>query len=630
MWPMRPIALYLALLIAAVYANSLDIGFHFDDEHALERNPAIRSLVNVPRFFVDANTSTVLRENKDLRPILLTTFALNYAISGTAPWSWHLLNLLLHWITVVLVFRAVRDHLWLGKERVLVAGAAAIVVAVHPLATEALDYLSARSALLTTVLYLAAFDAGVRRRRLVCVVCFTLALLTKAIAITLPVVLLGHALLDRRRGERPVPWRLVATLAALAVAGLGYRALLVPSAALRATHAADMTAGRYFMTEWSAYLYYLRLFVWPDGLVVDRLDYPTVHSLFTPRAWQSLIGLVALGILAWRARFRFPALTFGAFWFAVTLAPESTFFPLAEPVNGHRPYLALFGLGVIAARLLWACAGLVARARLLRRAPAFSVAMTLVTIGLGVATVRRNDTWRDDYVLWLDAVAKAPTNPRAWLNAGHAAMAAGRFEDAERLLLEAHRMSPCYSYVLINLSAVAARSDGAASLRWADEAVACNPDLALTHLYRAAALERLGRIPDAFAEYERTTTIDDYNAEAWRAQARLLEQREAWADAASTADRAFAADPTVAEAAMQAGLLYQYRLHDPAAAVARYRSVLHLVPTHYGARYQLAVALFALGHRDEARSAWRTFEGMATAIGDRTSIEAAPPELRAP
>src|SRR5262249_18618423 len=156
----------LALVIALAYANSLTIGYHFDDWHALQQNPFVRSLANVPRFFVDANTTTVLHENKDLRPILLTTFAFNHAISGDATWSYHVLNLILHWIASLLIYRIVRDHLWLGEERFAVAAAAALVVAVHPLKTEPLDYLSARSALLPTVFYLGAFYACLLRRPL--------------------------------------------------------------------------------------------------------------------------------------------------------------------------------------------------------------------------------------------------------------------------------------------------------------------------------------------------------------------------------------------------------------------------------------------------------------------------------
>ena len=79
---------------------------------------------------------------------------------------------------------------------------------------------------------------------------------------------------------------------------------------------------------------------------------------------------------------------------------------------------------------------------------------------------------------------------------------------------------------------------------------------------------------------------------------------------------------------MRAGLVYAYRLRDGATAADRFRSVLAIDPAHYGAHYQLAVALLAAGRHDEALAAWSRFRPMAEAIGDQASLDAAPAELR--
>ena len=157
----------------------------------------VLSLANVPRFFVDPTATSILPENRDLRPLLMVSFALNHAVSGGHTWSYHLVNLLLHWLACLLVYRIVRDHLWLGDEAVPIAVAAALIVAVHPLNTEPVNYLSARSALLTAVFYLAAFDSAVRHRLTASLVFFAAALLTKAIAVTLPAMLLAYFWLSR-------------------------------------------------------------------------------------------------------------------------------------------------------------------------------------------------------------------------------------------------------------------------------------------------------------------------------------------------------------------------------------------------------------------------------------------------
>jgi hypothetical protein len=116
-------------------------------------------------------------------------------------------------------------------------------------------------------------------------------------------------------------------------------------------------------------------------------------------------------------------------------------------------------------------------------------------------------------------------------------------------------------------------------------------------------------------------------AEDWFKRGRRLEERHAWFKAAAAYERARAADPQHVDAAMHAGLVYHYWLDDPARAVERYRAVLGLNSTHYGAHYQLAMALLAAGRLDEAREAWAAFVPLAEAIGDQKSIDSAPEVL---
>jgi tetratricopeptide (TPR) repeat protein len=635
-WPWaRWLPAMFALAIAASYSNAFRIDFELDDWHTIQRNPFVRSLANIPRFFTDPATSSVLPQNQDLRPLHLVSLAVNYAISGYDTWSYHALNLILHWLAVVLVFRIVRDHLWLGESAVPVAAGAALIMALHPLNTTPVDYLSARSAVLTTLFYLAAFDAAARERRLACLGFFALALLTKAIAGTFPLVVLGYLLLARAQqspaDRRPLPWGFLAALLALDAAGGLYRLKLVPAAAFAGTHGAEVTRLTYFMTEWSAYLYYVRLFVWPDQLAIDRLDYPRVSSLLETQAWASLLALLVLIVAAWRVRRRAPALAFAALWFFVTLAAESTFFPLAEPINEHRPYLAMLGLTTAASFGLWTAVQYAARALTAPPPWLFAGLIALLSGVLGTATYLRNQVWHDSFTLWMDATRKAPGNARAWLNAGHAAMERGNYDETRRLLNTALPLAPCYVYTLFNLTALDLRTGHPTdALAWADKSVACQPGQYLTHYHRGVALEALGRIDEAIVAYRTTVTVNPQDGDGWYDLGRLLEQQKKWADAASAYDHSLGANPTQLEAAMHAGLLYHHYLGNPGAAVERYRQVLRLNPNHYGAHYQLATALLANGQKAEARAAWRAFVPLAEALGDKAALARAPAELKTP
>src|SRR3989475_10308755 len=143
-------------------------------------------------------------------------------------------------------------------------------------------------------------------------------------------------------------------------ASLVHRALFLPPWAAEPRHETWVTPWIWFISQWSALLYYVRLFVWPDALSMAH-GYPYTTSLAEPRAWLALLVLLAWIGLALRAARRYPQVTFATAWFFVTLAPESSFAALSEVVNDHRPYIAsALGLSVLLAWLLERDAALVA------------------------------------------------------------------------------------------------------------------------------------------------------------------------------------------------------------------------------------------------------------------------------
>ena len=97
-------ALGLVLVCALLsYHNVLWHSFHYDDEHSILENPHVRSLANVPRFFVDPGAFSGMPEARMYRPLLLATYAANYALGGYAPMGWHAVNLLLHLVNAGLL-----------------------------------------------------------------------------------------------------------------------------------------------------------------------------------------------------------------------------------------------------------------------------------------------------------------------------------------------------------------------------------------------------------------------------------------------------------------------------------------------------------------------------------------------
>ena len=126
----------LAVLALLAYHNSFDNSFHFDDSHSIVDNPHIRSLANIPRFFVDPAAFSVMPQGAMYRPLLLVSYALNYAVSGYEIASYHVVNFLLHVVNAGLVY--LLGLRLLGCRRSALMGAA--LFAVHPVLSEPVNY----------------------------------------------------------------------------------------------------------------------------------------------------------------------------------------------------------------------------------------------------------------------------------------------------------------------------------------------------------------------------------------------------------------------------------------------------------------------------------------------------------
>ena len=155
----------LALILFLVflsYVPALSGGFVFDDGHMVVSNILIRSVKYIPHFFKGEVTSYLPQPKGMFRPLLMLTFMLNYFISGLSPWSYHLLNILLHLANVYLFFLLFCLLFPEADRRLLVAFA--FLFGVHPVNTEAVAYISSRSDLLASFFLLLAWVKYIRKK----------------------------------------------------------------------------------------------------------------------------------------------------------------------------------------------------------------------------------------------------------------------------------------------------------------------------------------------------------------------------------------------------------------------------------------------------------------------------------
>ena len=150
----------LSLTIIA-YSNHFNNVFHFDDTHTVVQNAYVRDLKNIPLFFTDGATSSVLPQNQVYRPVVSTSIAIDYWIGkGYAPFYFHLSMFILFLIQgafIFLLFSKILETTTAAEYKFYIAACAAGWYLIHPAIAETVNYVIARSDMLSTFFMMGGF-----------------------------------------------------------------------------------------------------------------------------------------------------------------------------------------------------------------------------------------------------------------------------------------------------------------------------------------------------------------------------------------------------------------------------------------------------------------------------------------
>jgi len=547
-------ALFLLAAAALIaYGNALPNSFHFDDIVGIVRNPVLRDLRNIPSYFTDPATFGLGR-TREWRPVLQITYALNYAIAGLNPMAFRSFNLLFHIGIAFFIFLIVRHigTLWpraLGfREPVrpgMLALGCALLFVVHTANSEAVDYIWARSSQLATFFYVLAFYCYLRgpfgcqnQSRswpLAGFIAFALGVGTKADAIVLPALLLCYEWIFLNP-ESVNPFKLFLceprrlkkypSLAIVVSAYMTIRMLLLPKmftnlAAVGAVR--EVSSYSYLLTQFRAWLYYIRLFLWPHPLMIDFSGFGWSHSLADFRVLASLALIAVILISAWMLRQRHPLLALFTFWYFIALLPEASVIPLGDAVVGYRAYPAYVALAVVSVMLSLHGASILRRmfaTPITQRFSGFGFGygflLGLVLIALTVATVARNRDWRDEKTLWADVLSKDPSNVRAYRALGLEALIRADYEQARHFFDRAVQLAPNESHTYILRGYLNSRLDRN-DLALSDYSMAIKLDRRSPYgfFYRGELYRKLGQPDDALADYAAALRYMPYYADAY-------------------------------------------------------------------------------------------------------------------
>jgi protein O-mannosyl-transferase len=598
---------------AAVYANALAGPFVLDDQDTIVVNQQIRQLWPPSVVLFPALELPVAG-----RPVVNVSFALNYALGGLDVRGYHLVNIAIHIGCALLLFGIVGRTLNLPplRERFAtrstdLAFAVALVWLVHPLLTDAVDYLTQRTELMVGFFYLLTLYASIRghgdpKWRAAAVIACVLGMASKESMVTAPLMIVAY---DRvfifstwketwqRRVQFYIP--LAATwmvLAALVWSGPRFRS---------AGFSSGVSPWVYLLNQAQMVVRYLRRAIWPRGLAVD---YGPPRALtLVDAAPYGLLVLILVALTIW-ALVRKPKIGFLGLWFFATLSPTSSIIPIATEVGAERrmylPLVAVVVLGVVG--LAWVLERYVRvqpdseQKMTARRAHvAGLVVLGVVAVALAAGTVLRNREYGSAISLARTNVEHWPT-PRAQTSLGVALVAARQYEEGINELQKALAADSSAHYPLgVALFQEGKLDEAVVHLREFLAHESSRLEVPAAHQLIGTALKAQRKYTEAEQEFRQVLEMSPSNGDAHGLLAETLMRQQKFDEALVHFQRFLAYRPNDISASMQLGIAY-VALGRQDDAIVQFRHIVELVPRDAAAHRNLARALLEKRAFDEA------------------------------
>jgi tetratricopeptide (TPR) repeat protein len=600
-----------------VYTNTLGGEFVYDDQRQIVRN----TLIQDGSQFWRALTSDVWAfkggdhaVSNYWRPSYVLWMILNFRCFGLGVFGWHLTNIVLHVAVVALLFALLR-RLKVSRP---VAGAIALIFAVHPVHTESVAWISGAPDLLLAAALLGSIWfvvlLGKKRTPLRwtgALVLYAVALGAKEVAILFPLVVLALLRNKREEDEKEVSWSQAFSIAwPFGAVALVY--VITRASVLGATQQlpeGGASLGEAILSAPAVFAFYLRQMIAPYWI---GPSYPLrAVTLDHIGLGNFVIPLAVTVIAAWwmiRMAERSKIARVGLALLLVPLLPAMyivAFHP-EQLVHDRYLYLPLLGFLLLIVPVLAALFQRFAGERLARGVGLIFVFAVIVAIPLGAQTIRYNRAWTSNLALWEWGVRSDPNSAFNYQQYGVQLQETRRLEEA-----------------------VAAF----------DRSIEIHP-MPATTVARGTALIEQKRFSEAERDLRQVTSkkVEEVNAytmyQAYERLAIALTQQNKLSDAATSVAEARRRLPqyTAALTEKLAVILYQGGQKNEAVnelSAVRVQARAEMLPEARLIFYRLGLLHRELGHAQEARDAFQEFlsltRGMLTPdiVQARSQAEAA-------
>jgi tetratricopeptide (TPR) repeat protein len=599
----------IILLGIIVYSNSFNCSFHFDDIGNIVENTKIHNLSDVKAWWNFVPT----------RPIGNLTFALNYHFNKLDVRYYHLVNLIIHlinaclvgWLTLLIFSSpAMRDHKISRHKKVLALFMALLFVS-HPLATQSVTYIVQRLASLATLFYMLSLALYVKARLTekgskVKYILFAgaflsalTAMFTKEISFTLPFAILLYEFFFLRTKKLSVNFKdyriillIIAIVSIIIVIPLQFSYNVFKPIPPEQGHTYTVTSYNYLLTQFSVIVKYIQLLFLPINQMLDY-DFPISNNFFGLRTILSFLLLVSLIILAIFLFKKQRMISFGIFWFFLTLSVEASIIPIPNLIFEHRTYLPSFGFFLILSTtvfvILWPKYKSIA-----------SGILVIIIASNSYLTYERNKVWKDDVTLWNDNIRKAPNKARPYLTLAWWYVQEKQWDKALADYTQAIAINPKYAETYYDRSYVYGYLNSFdKAIADLSKAIELNPKFSAAYYNRGNQYKNLNQYNKAIADYSKAITFDSNYADAYCNRGITYSILKEWDKALADISKAIFIKPDNAYYTFNRGTIYG-SLSQWDKAIADYTSAIVINPNHKEAYVNRAIAYCNLNQWDKA------------------------------
>jgi len=540
----------LMLVVTTVtYSNHFYNAFHFDDSHSVENNAYIRNINNIPLFFKDGTTSSVLPQNQSYRPVVTTSLAFDYWLgNGYNLFYFHLsifILFLLQGILMFLLYNKVYQSASIKNSSAFIALIATGWYMLHPAIAETVNYVIARSDLISTLFVLLGFvlytSSPFCKRTFLYLLPIGAGALAKPTAVMFAPLLLIYILLFeanlslsgivKKQNLKQVFGVVIKALPAFIFCALMY--LLIDKLTPKTWQAGGSSRLLYLITQPFVILHYFGMLFLPTGLSVDS-DWGLLPGIWNIRFFIGtafILIMLALAFYTSKKQLLRP-ISFGILWFFLALIPTSVV-PLAEVLNDHRMFFPFVGLIMSVG---WATGLLVIKgAETLKTkgvnnaAQVFIIPVLIMLFGYAYGTYQRNKVWHTEESLWYDVTLKSPLNGRGLMNYGLTQMEHGKYPVAGLYFNRALRLLPNYYALNVNMGILkAATGDKITAEFYFIKAIQLGPGYQAPHFFYGRFLNDQLRYNEAIFQLNQAIAISPGYLDARLLLMKVYETTENW------------------------------------------------------------------------------------------------------